>query len=65
MKDLYWNSLGYGYFCLGEHQTALDMYNKVKESDEELMRSSLYNICLCEGILEQGKGNSEEAIKRF
>lgn len=65
LNDLYWNSLGYGYFCLGQHKKSFDMYMKVKQNDEELIKSSLYNVCLCEGILEIEKGNTEKSIKTF
>ena len=41
------------------------MYMKVKQNDEELIKSSLYNVCLCEGILEFEKGNTEKSIKTF
>ena len=30
LKNLYNNSMGYGYFSLGDHTTALSTYKKIK-----------------------------------
>ena len=36
LKNLYYNSMGYGYFSVGDHQTALSTYRKIQINPENL-----------------------------
>jgi hypothetical protein len=53
LLNLYYNSLSFTQFSLGNHSLALDLYRKINLKQDEAtdVNSTFYNICLCEGIL--------------
>ena len=48
IKNLYYSSMGYAYFCLGETDNALKKYREIeKNADNEEHKLYYYNIALC------------------
>jgi tetratricopeptide (TPR) repeat protein len=48
VQNLYYNALGYSYFCLGDQKEALKMYKKIEVNiDDEDEPIHLFNVRLC------------------
>lgn len=66
LQNLLNNALAYGNFSLGNHETALQFYQKImhNEPNTDSVAAS-YNICICEGILAYQNGDRDLALECF
>ena len=66
LKNLLNNALAFGNFSLGDHKTALQLYEQITPEEKSTdMTAASYNICICEGILEYDREKREESLSLF
>ena len=66
LNNLLNNALAFGNFSLGNHGVALELYEKILGEEESTdMTAASYNICICEGIIANERGEKEESLNLF